>query len=53
MLIYEQDGYIFPLIGKVVKGGLDGSGFCFRIDDEEVLLGVWGRCYVLYVAGIS
>lgn len=53
MLIYEQNSYIFPLIGEVVEGGLDSSSIRFGIDDEEVLLGVWRSCYVLYVARVS
>jgi hypothetical protein len=41
MLIYEQDGDIFAVLGEALKGIFNGGIFRLLVDDEEVLLGIW------------
>jgi hypothetical protein len=53
MLINEHNGDVLPLIGEIVEGGFYGRGFCFCVDDEKVLLGIWWGCYVLYKSVVS
>jgi len=48
MLIDQHDPDILPLLRKVCKGVLDGGGFGFGVNDEEIALGVGRFCYVLY-----
>jgi hypothetical protein len=53
MLVDEQDGNVLALRGEAVKGGLDGSVVCLCVDDEEVLLRVGRRRYVLGGVSVS
>jgi hypothetical protein len=53
MLVDEQDGNVLALRGEAVKGGLDGSVVCLCVDDEEVLLRVGWRRYVLGSVSVS
>lgn len=47
MLVDQQDRNVLPLAGEAVEGGFDGAVFGLCIDDEEVLLCVWGLRHVL------
>lgn len=47
MLVDKHDANVFSLIGEPVEGCLDGSGVCFVVDNEEVLLRVGARGDVL------
>lgn len=51
MLVDEHDANVFALGGELFKGGLDGRGFGFGVDDEEVFLVVGGGSYVLEGGG--
>jgi hypothetical protein len=53
MLVDEQDGNVLALRGEAVKGGLDGSVVRLCVDDEEVLLRVGRRRYVLGGVSVS
>jgi hypothetical protein len=53
MLVDEQDGNVLALGGEAVKGGLDGSVVRLCVDDEEVLLRVGRRRYVLGGVSVS
>ena len=45
MLVYQENGNVFALVGKGLKGLLDGALLGLFVDDEEVLLRVRGsRC---------
>jgi len=41
MLVYQNDGNVFPLFGETVECFLDRRGFGLLVDDEEISLGVW------------
>lgn len=47
MLIYQHDCNILPLLRERLERALDGGSFGFGVDDEVVLLRVWGVGYVL------
>lgn len=47
VLIYEQNRDIFPLFRERVERAFDRAVFRFRVDDEEVLLGIRWIGYVL------
>ena len=47
MLVDQQDRNILPLAGEAVEGSFDGAVLRLCIDDEEVLLCVWGLRHVL------
>ena len=47
MLIDENNSDILPLGRESLKCLLDGGVICLGIDDEEVLLRVWGGRDVL------
>lgn len=51
MLVDEHDANVFALGGELFKSGLDGRGFGFGVDDEEVFLVVGGGSYVLEGGG--
>jgi hypothetical protein len=53
MLVDEQDGNVLALRGEAVEGGLDGSVVRLCVDDEEVLLRVGRRRYVLGGVSVS
>jgi hypothetical protein len=42
VLVYEEDGDVFPLGREIVEGSFDNGVLGFAVDDEEVLLRVWG-----------
>ena len=52
MLVDQHNANVFPLGRKSLKCLLDGGGICLGVDDEKVLLRVWGGCDVL-PSGIS
>ena len=41
VLVYQNDGNVFPLFGETVECFLDRRGFGLLVDDEEISLGVW------------
>jgi hypothetical protein len=47
VLVDQQHGNVFPLLGEVLEGFLDSRCFGLGIDDEEVSLGVWAVCDML------
>jgi len=42
VLVYEQDCNVLAFGGEAVESSLDGAVFGFGVDDEEVLLRIWG-----------
>jgi hypothetical protein len=47
VLVDQQHGNVFPLLGEVLEGLLDSRRFGLGVDDEEIPLGVWAVCDVL------
>jgi len=47
MLVYQDDANIFAVRGEPIKGGLDRRVVRLAVHDEEVLLRVRRRRYVL------
>lgn len=41
MLVNQEHGNVFPLLGEVLEGPFDLRGLGFGINDKEVSLGVW------------
>jgi len=48
MLVDQHNADVFPLGRESLKCLLDGGGICLGIDDEKVLLRVWGGRDVTY-----
>lgn len=47
MLVDQQHGNVFPLLGEVLERFLDSRRFGLGVDDEEIPLCVWAVCDVL------
>lgn len=47
MLVDQQNGNVLALGGEAIERCLDGAVFRLGVDDEEVLLRVWGLSNVL------
>ena len=50
VLVDQNDADVLALCSKRVKGGLDCGCICLVVDNQEVLLGVWGVGDVLKVS---
>ena len=42
MLVDKQDSNVLPLLREPIKSLLDRGVFRFCINDQEILLGIWG-----------
>lgn len=47
MLVDKHNANVLSLIGEPVEGSLNGSGVCFVVDNEKVLLRIGARGDVL------
>ncbi len=52
MLIYEDNGNVFPVPGVPVKRLFDRGCCCLRIDDKKILLSFWRQRDML-ILGLS